>query len=89
MSDVTLLADEKRLRLDPTKYEMECRQYAERVYRTLVALEPLYEAPEAIEWLISEQSPLHGCRPVSLLRTPGGIAQVEAKIALVLNGAYS
>jgi len=80
---------EKRLRLDPTKYEMECRQYAERVYRTLVALEPLYEVPDAIQWLIDPQQSLSQSRPVSLLRTPGGTAQVEAKIALVLDGAYS
>lgn len=79
----------QKLRLDPSPYEREARQYAERVYRTLVALEPLYEVPDAIEWLISPQVALHACRPVSLLRTPGGVAQVEATISLVLDGAYS
>lgn len=79
----------QQLRLDPTPYEREARQYAERVYRTLVALEPLYEVPDAIQWLISPQPSLSQSRPVSLLRTAGGTAQVEAKIALVLDGAYS
>lgn len=87
MKDV--LSSDSKLRLDPSPYEREARQYAERVYRTLVALEPLYEVSDAIEWLISKQVALHRCRPMSLLRTPGGVAQVEAKIALVLDGAFS
>lgn len=76
-------------RLNPSKHEILARQYAERVYRTLVALEPLYEVPEAIEWPVSQQIALGNDRPARLLGLHSGTAQVEAAIARVLDGAFS
>lgn len=78
-----------RLRLDMTPHEREARQYAERVYRTLVALEPLYDVPQAIEWLASPQAAMNDQRPVLLLGLHSGTQLVREKIALILDGAFS
>lgn len=77
------------LRLDPSPYEREARQYSERVYRTLVALEPLYESFDAITWLNSRQAHLGNERPAALLQTHSGTIRVQETIARILDGAYS
>lgn len=79
----------QQLRLDPTPYEKEARQYAERVYRTLVALEPLYDSFDAISWLNHTQTALGNEKPASLLQTHSGTIRVEEAIACVLDGAFS
>jgi hypothetical protein len=78
-----------RLRLDMSPHERLARQYAERVYKTLVALEPLYEVPEAIEWLTSSQVGLGNEMPAKLLGLHSGTDAVAASIARVLDGAFS
>lgn len=79
---------EQKLRLDMSPHEREARQYAERVYRTLVALEPLYDVHNAIEWLTSPQQALGGDMPAYLLSLHSGTTQVEQVIAQVLDGAF-
>jgi uncharacterized protein (DUF2384 family) len=78
-----------KLRLTPTEHERLARQYAERVYNTIVALEPLYEAPGAIEWLNSHQAALSGDRPANLLAFHSGTERVAQAIAIILDGAHS
>lgn len=78
----------EKLRLDPSPHERECRQYAERVYRTLVALEPLYDVHQAIDWLTSSQACLGGDRPAYLLSLHSGTKQVEQAIAQVLDETF-
>jgi hypothetical protein len=76
------------LRLDPSPYEREARQYAERVYRTLVALEPLYDVHDAIEWLTSQQ-PSIAHMPAKALGMHSGTAAVQQALAIILDGAFS
>ena len=85
----TVRAEDQKLRLDPSPYEREARQYAERVYRTLVALEPLYAPFEAISWLNHGQVALGNERPAALLQTHGGTTRVQEAIAVILTGAFS
>lgn len=89
MNERTLQPSTKQIHLDMTPYERECRQYAERVYRTLVALEPLYDVHSAVEWLTSRQETLKGDMPAYLLSLHSGTAQVEAVISQVLDGAFA
>ena len=78
----------QKLRLSASPHEREARQYAERVYQTLVALEPLYDVHNAIEWLTSRQETLKGDMPAYLLSLHSGTEQVEAVISQVLDGAF-
>ena len=83
------MTKDQKLRLNPSPYEREARQYAERVYRTLVALEPLYVFPDAVEWLTTAQRQFGNGIPAKLLSLHSGTAQVEASLARVLDGAFS
>jgi hypothetical protein len=79
----------EKLRLDPSGYEREARQYAERVYRTLVALEPLYDVLHgAIDWLTSHQDCLAGGIPAYLLSLHSGTAKVEQVVAQILESVH-
>jgi hypothetical protein len=78
----------EKLRIDPSPHERLCQQYAERVYRTLVALEPLYDVAGGVEWLTSRQDSLKGDMPAYLLSLHSGTTQVEQVIAQVLDGAF-
>lgn len=86
MTDRQLSAE--KLGLDPSPHERLARQYAERVYRTLVALEPLYDVHNGIEWLTSRQGSLGGDMPAYLLSLHSGTAKVEQVIAQILDGAF-
>ncbi len=78
----------KPLRLSLSPHERQAREYVERVYKTLVALEPLYEVSEAVEWLTSPQMAL-GDMPAKLLALHSGTDSVANAIAVVLDGAFS
>jgi hypothetical protein len=82
-----MTADQK-LRLDPSPHERHARQYAERVYRTLVALEPLYDVNGGIEWLTSRQESLGGDMAAYLLSLHSGTEKVQQVIAQILDGAF-
>lgn len=78
-----------QLRLDPSPHERECRQYAERVYRTLAALEPLYDVHQAIDWLTSSQASLGGDRPAYLLSLHTGTTRVERVVTQLLDEVFT
>ena len=77
------------LRLLATPYQLDAREYVERVYKTLVALEPLYNGMEAIEWLLTPQECLKGGIAAELLQRRGGTEFVAEALVRILDGVHS
>ncbi len=83
------MSNKQTLRIDPSEYERMARQYSERVYRTLVALEPLYDPFEAVSWLNHAQAAVGNERPAALLQTHAGTTRVQEALARILDGIFS
>lgn len=79
---------DRKIRLASSQHERLAREYAERVYNTLVALEPLYEVHQGIEWLITRQGLLHNNCPAALLSLHSGTEKIEQVLAQILDGAF-